>query len=83
MSTQIIDAAKEFAEVFDNWEAAAHVGSSFQCSEVEALAELLRACGRDDAAESWIDWHAEDDECGDAHCRCAGDHCENEDEDGE
>ncbi|AGT11953.1 hypothetical protein O156_gp24 [Mycobacterium phage LittleCherry] len=53
----------------DGW-LAADVAASLSCVEVEALASLLRALGHGSAASTWIEEHAEGDDCGDQHCRC-------------
>ncbi|KZM68856.1 hypothetical protein [Nocardia terpenica] len=59
---------------------ASDIGEKLCCGEVEALAHLMIGLGRLDAAENWIAFHAEGDDCGDQHCRCAGDHCANPEE---
>ena len=66
----IILAALKAAEVLSDGEIADEVGTSLTCTEVEALAELFRATGHENAAQVWIDCHAEGDDCGDDHCRC-------------
>lgn len=43
---------------------AADLATRLSCREVEALAEMLRACGQVEAADLWIEEHANDD---DAH----------------
>jgi hypothetical protein len=63
----IEDAAHHFAQVFDDVMIADHVGTSFNCQEVDALARLLKAAGKEDAAVTWLECHAEGDEYGDAH----------------
>lgn len=47
--------------------------TSFTCSEAEAIAELLRSFGHLDAADSFIESHADGDEHGDMHCTECGD----------
>lgn len=37
------------------------------CTEVDALAGMLRAVGADTAAETWVGAHAQDDQEGDDH----------------
>lgn len=66
----IILAALKAADVLSDGEIADEVGTSLNCTEVEALADLFRATGHEDAAQVWIDCHAEGDDCGDSHCRC-------------
>jgi hypothetical protein len=40
---------------------------SFTCTEIETLAEVFRAAGREDVADFIISEHAETDEDGDMH----------------
>ena len=47
----------------------ADVAPALTCTEVDALAGLLRSCGRVAAALEWINAHARSDEEGDAHYR--------------
>jgi hypothetical protein len=49
------------------WDTAGDVAATLNCSEVDALADLLRAAGATDTAALWIERHAESDEEGDAH----------------
>lgn len=63
-------AAMKAAEMLADGEIASDIATSFNCGEVEILAEFLRACGFDDAASHWIDDHSEGDDCGDEHCLC-------------
>ncbi|MFE6098287.1 hypothetical protein ACFQ7M_41035 [Streptomyces massasporeus] len=37
------------------------------CTEVDALADLLRTLGAEQAADAWTDAHAQDDEPNDRH----------------
>ena len=62
----LLDALAVFTSVFSG-DTAVDVGSRLNCTEVDALAGLLRAFGRDEAADLWIAEHATDDEEGDAH----------------
>ncbi|KQQ20714.1 hypothetical protein ASF48_08930 [Rathayibacter sp. Leaf299] len=62
----LLDALAEFASVFSG-DTAVDMGPRLNCAEVDALAGLLRAFGRDEAAELWIAEHATDDDEGDAH----------------
>lgn len=66
----VIKAAMNAADVLSDSEIADEVGTALTCTEVEALAELFRATGHEDAAQAWIECHAEGDDCGDSHCRC-------------
>ena len=69
MTTTTIDttAAATFTEVFAAGDFAGDVGPRMTCTEVDALAGMLRAVGADAAAETWIEAHAVEDEDGDAH----------------
>lgn len=69
-TAEIVKAAGAFAELFADGEIADEVGTKLTCTEVETLADCLRAFGYDQAAQTWIDCHAEGDDCGDQHCRC-------------
>ncbi|MCJ1697834.1 hypothetical protein MT349_18790 [Rathayibacter caricis] len=62
----LLDAMAEFASVFSG-DTAVDVAPRLNCAEVDALAGLLRAFGRDEAADLWIKEHATDDDEGDAH----------------
>ena len=62
-----LDAVAEFALVFSRPDTAADLATRLRCREVDALAEMLRACGQVDAADLWIEEHATDDDEGDAH----------------
>lgn len=62
-----LDAVAEFAPVFSRPDTAADLATRLSCREVDALAEMLRACGQVDAAEMWIEEHVTDDDEGDAH----------------
>ncbi|WP_219814335.1 hypothetical protein [Rathayibacter sp. AY1D3] len=60
-------AVAEFASVFSHGDTADELAVRLSCAEVDALAGLLRAFGRDEAADLWIAEHASDDDEGDAH----------------
>jgi hypothetical protein len=45
----------------------ADIAASLGCTEVDALTDLLRALGAEQAADEWIDAHAEDDDPRDGH----------------
>lgn len=66
----LFDAAEAFVTQWDDSWLADELGTKLTCDEVEAVAGMLTACGRPEAAKSWIDSHAEGDECGDTHCMC-------------
>ena len=57
-----------FLEVWSG-DAPADVARALTCTEVDALAALLRSCGRTAAALEWTNTHARGDEEGDAHYR--------------
>ncbi|MFC9736691.1 hypothetical protein ACFVKC_02090 [Streptomyces noursei] len=63
----IEDAVHHFAEVFDDGMLASMVGTAFTCAEVDAIAGVLLAAGREEAGVTWLECHAEGDEYGDAH----------------
>jgi hypothetical protein len=63
----LLDAVAEFASVFSRGDTADDLAVRLSCTEVDALAGLLRAFGRDEAADLWIAEHATDDDEGDAH----------------
>jgi hypothetical protein len=69
MSTLIInsDELTHFTAVFSKVDLAADIAPQLTCTEVEALAGLLRALGEPATADTWIREHAADDEIGDAH----------------
>jgi hypothetical protein len=71
------NAVENFVEVFSAGDLSSEIATALNCTEVEALAELLRAAGREYAADYWIEDHAVDDDCGDQHCRC--DECKTSD----
>ncbi|WP_207406710.1 hypothetical protein [Rathayibacter sp. SD072] len=57
-----------FLDTFASWDLAGDVAARLNCGEVDALAGLLRAAGRGEAADLWIAEHAtDDDDEGDAH----------------
>lgn len=62
---RILQAAQDVAEQVA--EAFSEKATAFTCSEIEVLAELMRAVGKEDYADNIIDSHAEGDDEGDAH----------------
>ncbi|MFE6362947.1 hypothetical protein ACFVP3_23485 [Streptomyces sp. NPDC057806] len=58
--------AERFA---DTWcgQLTQEVAPGLNCAEVEALAEILRALGAEQAANEWVQEHAVEDEPGDEH----------------
>lgn len=69
MSTLITntDELTHFTAVFSKVDLATDIAPRLSCTEVEALAGLLRALGEPATADTWIREHATDDEVGDAH----------------
>ena len=69
MNTASIDteAAARFVDVFAAADFAGDVGPRMSCTEVDALAGMLRAVGADTAADTWVSAHAEEDQEGDSH----------------
>ncbi|TFC77456.1 hypothetical protein E3T23_13180 [Cryobacterium cheniae] len=69
MNTTTIDtaAATRFVDVFAAADFAGDVGPRMSCTEVDALAGMLRAVGADTAADTWVSGHAEEDQEGDSH----------------
>ncbi|MYT31730.1 MULTISPECIES: hypothetical protein [unclassified Streptomyces] len=63
----IEDAVHTFVDVFDDGMLASMVGTAFTCAEVDAIAGVLLAAGREEAGVTWLECHAEGDEYGDAH----------------
>lgn len=61
------EALAEFVDTFASWDLVGDVAARLNCGEVDALAGLLRAAGRGEAADLWIAEHATDDDEGDAH----------------
>ena len=61
------EAVAEFVSVFSHGDTADDLAVRLSCCEIDALAGLLRAFGRDEAADLWIAEHATDDDEGDAH----------------
>ncbi|WP_104170570.1 hypothetical protein [Cryobacterium sp. M23] len=69
MSTTSIDteAAARFVDVFAAADFAGDVGPRMSCTEVDALAGMLRTVGEDTAADTWIAEHTAEDQEGDSH----------------
>ncbi|WP_244256163.1 hypothetical protein [Rathayibacter sp. VKM Ac-2760] len=68
----LTDAQAEFVSVFAREDLAGDLAVRLTCVEFDALAGLLRAFGRDEAADLWIAEHAIDDDEGDAHHTAEG-----------
>ncbi|MFF2050321.1 hypothetical protein ACFVU2_01850 [Leifsonia sp. NPDC058194] len=69
MSTLITDSDDiiHFTAVFGQIDLAVDIAPKLGCTEVDALAGLLRALGEPALADTWVDAHAVDDELGDRH----------------
>lgn len=60
----------EFLDCWGRGYLAHDIGTSLTCTEAEAIACLFLSVGRPLDAQTWIESHAEGDDCGDMHCRC-------------
>ncbi|AMW64156.1 hypothetical protein SEA_EVILGENIUS_79 [Mycobacterium phage EvilGenius] len=71
-----MSAMHQFKEVWGDSHLIGDIGTHLTCMEMEALADMLQACGVDpDHVEEMIALHAEGDECGDMHCTCDDPEC--------
>ncbi|MEU9191314.1 hypothetical protein AB0D14_43925 [Streptomyces sp. NPDC048484] len=61
------DVAQAFTGAWCNTATMSDVAASLRCTEADTLAGLLRAVGAEQAADEWIDAHAQDDEPNDRH----------------
>ena len=66
-TTMDTEAAARFVDVFAAADVAGDVGPRMSCTEVDALAGMLRAVGANTAADTWVSAHAEQDQEGDSH----------------
>lgn len=64
---QVSEALTAFVDVWSASDTAHDVGGALQCSEADALADLMRAVGHSEAAEHWVNAHRAHDEPGDEH----------------
>jgi hypothetical protein len=71
MSKDIHNAVDAFCDAWNDDILMDSVGKALTCTEVELLADIFRAVGRDEDAQRWVDAHAEADESIDAHYRGA------------
>lgn len=60
-------AVERVVDVFCDPMVAMHVGPALTCSEVEVVADLLRAFGKTEEAAALLEHHANEDEDGEAH----------------
>ncbi|MDG9709777.1 hypothetical protein [Streptomyces sp. DH10] len=63
------DVADAFTDAWCTTVITSDVAASLGCTEVDALADMLRALGAEQAADEWTDAHAQDDEPNDRHFR--------------
>ncbi|QDF18471.1 hypothetical protein SEA_RACHALY_76 [Mycobacterium Phage Rachaly] len=69
-------AMHQFKEVWGDGYLIGDIGTNLTCIEMEALADMLQACGVPaDRVEEMIAYHAEGDDCGDMHCKCGDEEC--------
>jgi hypothetical protein len=61
------DIADAFTDAWCTTVITSDVAASLGCTEVDALTDLLRALGAEQAADEWTDAHAQDDEPNDPH----------------
>ncbi|WP_405576117.1 hypothetical protein [Streptomyces sp. NBC_01092] len=61
------DVTRAFTDAWGTTVITSDVATSLGCTEVNTLADLLRAFNAEQAADEWIDAHAEEDEPNDAH----------------
>ncbi|TPW78065.1 hypothetical protein [Schumannella soli] len=69
MSTtdQVTQAVQQFAAAFSDQGLARELAGGFSCTEVEAIFAVLHTAGAAEAAQMWVEIHAEHDEPGDQH----------------
>jgi hypothetical protein len=69
MSTtdQVTQAIQQFAAAFSDQGLARELAGGFSCTEVEAIFAVLHTAGAVEAAQMWVEIHAEHDEPGDQH----------------
>lgn len=61
------EVAHAFTDVWCTTVITSDVAAALGCAEVDALADLLRALGAEQAAAEWTDAHAQHDEANDRH----------------
>jgi hypothetical protein len=61
------DVAHAFTDAWCGTVITADIAASLGCTEVDTLADLLRALGAEQVADEWIDAHAEADDPSDGH----------------
>lgn len=66
-------ALRAFVDVWGHGELLVDIGQQMTCREADVLADLLRVCGRDGAADTLIDVHRATDEEGDTHYKATCD----------
>lgn len=68
-SEDLLRAAHRLADMFGSEELGSSVGTHMTCTEAEALADVMRAVGEDEAAARFLRGHSEGDDEGDDHPR--------------
>ncbi len=68
----LVDAAERLADLFRSTDTAYEVGPTLQCTEADAIADLLRAAGHTNSADVWLHAHAATDDEGDEHDPATG-----------
>lgn len=63
----LTEALTGLADVFGDGMTADMVGSSFTCTEADAIARVLVVAGHKDEALTWLENHAQGDEVDDSH----------------
>lgn len=56
---ELAEALDAMAEALGDGMTAMHVGPTMTCTEANAVADVLRASGHPEAAETWLDGHGE------------------------
>jgi hypothetical protein len=67
MYVELMEHVDAVADVFDNFDLGVEVLSAFSCQEVETIAGLFAAVGRNDTAQAVVAWHSLGDEEDDEH----------------
>jgi hypothetical protein len=61
------DIARNFTDAWNATDTLSDIAATLDCTEADALADLLRALGAHWAADMWLDAHAESDEPRERH----------------
>ncbi|QGJ90974.1 hypothetical protein SEA_BIANCATRI92_76 [Mycobacterium phage BiancaTri92] len=69
-------AFEQFREVWSDGMLLGDIAGKLTCTEFEAMADMMLAVGFEPRTVAMFEeCHAEDDECGDMHCRCDDPEC--------